>query len=305
VRTMMKLPLIVISVLFSVCAAASVAGHYVQTPTAEVWSTCIHRVEHGSKIVETDDQMRIISPSGAVRTVERCPMPNRRLPTRRTAPGASPADGWQVWTTFQHPQNETFTTFVGNFTVPPAPTSFGGGILYMFFGLQSDNWVPIANEPPAPPTFDIIQPVLQYGLGPAGGGNFWGLASWYVTLNAGAAHSDLIKINPGDIVVGNMTMTGATEWFISGVVNGKASSISATHPRLASQPWAYTTLELYQISSCSFMPPSGSSIKFSGMHLTDKSGAIEPQWRVNSNGAGNHCSTSVTVTDASDTSINF
>ncbi len=28
---------------------------------------------------------------------------------------------------------------------------------YMFTGLQSDNWVPISGESPAPSSFDIIQ----------------------------------------------------------------------------------------------------------------------------------------------------
>jgi len=67
----------------------------------------------------------------------------------------------------------------------------------MFTGLQSDNWVPVANEPSAPPTFDIIQPVLQFGGGSEnGGGRYWGIASWYVTLNNGALYSDLIKVQP-------------------------------------------------------------------------------------------------------------
>ena len=50
----------------------------------------------------------------------------------------------------------------------------------------------------APLDFDIIQPVLQYGGGSAnGGGNYWGVASWYVTEDDGAIWSDELTVKPG------------------------------------------------------------------------------------------------------------
>tara|TARA_R110002050_G_scaffold173053_1_gene305186 strand:- start:21 stop:248 length:228 start_codon:yes stop_codon:yes gene_type:complete len=71
------------------------------------------------------------------------------------------------------------------FTTPTAPLSWNKlpevGIVYIFPGLQNDDWIPIQGDTnDAPPGFDIIQPVLQYGGGSAnGGGKFWELANWY------------------------------------------------------------------------------------------------------------------------------
>ncbi len=118
----------------------------------------------------------------------RCPMPflrNGQQPKDK-AKRDYPDDGWQVWSAFNNINNATFTAFLGSFNVPDDPgwSESEGGILYMFTGLQNDNWVPIPNEWNTPPYFDIIQPVLQYGPdSSSGGGNYWALASWYVTLD--------------------------------------------------------------------------------------------------------------------------
>lgn len=43
----------------------------------------------------------------------------------------------------------------------------------------------------------IYQPVLQWGESAAGGGNYWGVASWYVDGQGGLAlHSNLVRVNP-------------------------------------------------------------------------------------------------------------
>lgn len=45
--------------------------------------------------------------------------------------------------------------------------------------------------------------VIQYGGGSSnGGGKYWGVASWYVTLNDGALWSTELKLQPGQVVRG-------------------------------------------------------------------------------------------------------
>jgi len=103
-----------------------------------------------------------------------------------------------------------------------------------------------------------------------------------------------------------MTMLSPSKWFIGSTANGQTTSISVSKPRLITQPWAYCTLEVYNIESCSWFPPSGSSINFSTMSLTDQSGPVTPTWTVNSNGAGHHCSAAVSLgSDSSALSITF
>jgi hypothetical protein len=56
---------------------------------------------------------------------------------------------------------------------------------------------------------------------------------------------------------------------VGGTVNGQTTDITVTRPRLASQPWAYCTLEMYEIATCDWMPPSGSSCAFTELQVLE------------------------------------
>ena len=78
--------------------------------------------------------------------------------------------------------------------------------------------------------FDIIQPVIQYGPSFGGGGDYWTLGSWYVTLTNDVVVSELVQVGvgaldsslrgsdgraqvqKGDSIFGNMTMTADDTW---------------------------------------------------------------------------------------------
>jgi len=282
-----------------------------RTPLGLVWSECMHQVPRHSHIVETTDQTRVIFPDGTEIVLPKCSKPNLRpgsLSKKRV--GDSPDDGWQVWTAFNNINNVTFDSFVGYFNVPTTPSNWDGGILYMFTGLQNDNWVPIPGEWPTPPGFDIIQPVLQYGGDSEdGGGDYWELASWYVTLDSGALWSEPEQVNPGDVIFGNMSRVGPTSWYIGGHVKstGVDSSFTVSHARLNTQPWAYCTLEVYQIDDCaSDFPPADSTMKFTQLALYDRGGKhkVAPTWQALNNGA-DHCGATITVNSASAVTITF
>src|ERR1035438_9024047 len=54
----------------------------------------------------------------------------------------------------------------------------------------------------------IYQPVLQWGSSAAGGGNYWAVASWYADGQGGQAfYSSLVRVNPGQVLVGVMNET--------------------------------------------------------------------------------------------------
>jgi len=306
------------ALLLPVFVHSAAPPHYVRTPVGLVWSECIHKTSSHVHVIESAGRAELHHDDGTVQNLPRCSMPtlpNSARKSPRKAEQNAPDDGWQVWTAFNNYNNASFTSFLGNFNVPADPTSFDGGILYMFTGLQNDNWVPISGEWPTPPAFEIIQPVLQYGGDSEdGGGNYWSLASWYVTVDNGAVWSTLINVNAGDVIFGNMTQTGPTSWFISGQIVGQTgpnstTSISVTHNRLVTNPWAYCTLEVYEIDNCSTdFPPSGSQIKFTQMQLFARQGRkiapVTPKWQ-SLNNNGDHCSTSITVTNAATVTINF
>jgi len=189
-----------------------------------------------------------------------------------------------VWSSYNTPDNSSFTSFLGNFNVPDAPPKWpvlDDGILYMFTGLQNDNWVPAPPNDPTPPGFDIIQPVLQYGGGSSGGGGkYWALASWYVTIDDSFLLSPLKKVKPGDNIFGNMTQIGNTTWFIGAEIASASitTNLIVTRDRLITQPWAYCTLEVYNIASCSWFPPASSTLNFTKLALATKDSAITPKW---------------------------
>jgi len=172
---------------------------------------------------------------------------------------------------------------------------------------KNDNWIPLPNEEGEEPGFDIIQPVLQYGATPDGGGASWGLASWYVTLDENVLASPLQTVNPGDNIFGNMTRINETAWFIGGhdTTQDIESNIVVDDPRLYTQPWAYCTLEVYNIADCSNdFPPSSSPIKFTNLELYSMGKQVTPSWQALNNQA-DHCGATVTAPNPSSVTITF
>jgi hypothetical protein len=111
----------------------------------------------------------------------------------------------------------------------------------------------------------------------------------------------------GDIIFGGMKMTGTNTWVINSTditTNTEPTVQTVTRPRLSSQPWAYLTLETYNIADCTWFPPTGASIEFSQLELYDTSNyQVTPAWQINQNAA--HCSAVMTVNSPDDAVIAF
>jgi len=304
----MKLSSALLFLLSAVFACANAA--YVSVPGGrKVWSDCLHRVPKHSHIIETPEQTTVVFPDGTRQLMPKCPKPSVRAAPKSGLNQKlrdSPDDGWQVWSAYNNAGNKTFDQFLGTFNVPQNPADWQGGILYFFTGLQNDNWVPIPNEWDAPYDFEIIQPVIQYGDGSAnGGGDWYGLASWFVTLTGGAYWSDLEHCNSGDSIFGNMTRLSSQTWFIGGTINGGVdTSLTVSSYRFVNQPWAYCTLELYNIESCSSLPPSGSTQVYQNLQLFSNKVPVTPKWQALDNGA-DHCDTSIKIASPSSVVITF
>jgi len=95
------------------------------------------------------------------------------------------------------------TSFKTTWVVPPAPESDSGQLVYLFNGIQNSSM--------------IYQPVLQWGQSPAGGGNYWAIASWYADGKGGPAfHSNLVRVEPGTELTGIITLTGDSNQYTVG-----------------------------------------------------------------------------------------
>jgi len=277
-------------------ASTITGGRYVHVPGGvQVWSDCVYQVPSGSEIVGTDDGTHLVRLStGGVKNLPPCSKPAiRNNLGRRIKNDIAP--GWQIWAEIVDANNQ-FTKFIGNFTVPTAPTAgtwtSGETIVYLFTSLVG-----------TPTEEDIIQPVLQYGTTPAGGGAYWGLASWYVTSLGVAVHSQVINASTSGVIFGNMTQVGPTAWYIDGVVDGVHTNITVNKPTtLKAVPDAYCTLEAYGIQQCNWFPPAGSSCAFSEMVLTDIHGGVSQAWQPSQSPG---CNLQVNIQDISTLSINF
>lgn len=99
----------------------------------------------------------------------------------------------------------------------------------------------------------IIQPVLQWGKSPAGGGNYWGVCNWFV-------HGDqfffdtLIKVDPGTILRASIqqfaTNNNLNDYTCS--FDGLTSSFKIYNSELLYAP--YLALETYNFIDCMQLP---------------------------------------------------
>jgi hypothetical protein len=110
----------------------------------------------------------------------------------------SPADqsrGWAAWAVWNNQTGQPIDSFRTTWIVPPPPATQSGQLVYLFNGLQN------------PGGTEILQPVLQWGVSGAGGGNFWSVASWHVDSQNQAYCTPAVRVNTGDVLSGIMTQT--------------------------------------------------------------------------------------------------
>ena len=125
----------------------------------------------------------------------------------------------------------------------------------------------------------IYQPVLQWGPSAAGGGSYWAVASWYADGQGGPAfHSNLVRVNPGDVLVGIMTLTGQSAAGFS--YNCVFQGVANTGLPIANVPeltWNIETLEAYGVQQASDYPDTNSTAMV-GIDLATSAGHPAITW---------------------------
>lgn len=154
------------------------------------------------------------------------------------------SDQWIVFSGWTNNSGIPISLFRTTWTVPPAPATEDGQLIYLFNGLED-----------APNTV-ILQPVLQWGTSPAGGGNHWAVANWYVGGPGGglAFHGPLVQVNEGDVLQGIMRLSGQSYNAFS--YNSSFQGIGADLPikNVSEIVWAVETLECYGLTQFSDYP---------------------------------------------------
>ncbi|HVB63605.1 MAG TPA: hypothetical protein VNE17_02665, partial [Nitrolancea sp.] len=221
------------------------------TPGGPRSKSQVHLIEPDHILDLSGDRIRQLHPSGEViadygEIASHAINSRVGLRERQLQPGPAPAlgSGWITYTSWTNATGTPISSFSTTWTVPPAPATQSGQLIYLFNGIEDAgfNW--------------IYQPVLQWGVGGAGGGNYWAIASWYVDGPGGAAfHSNLIQVNSGDVLVGVMTLTGQSggKFSYNCQFQGIANSGYAIN-NISELVWCNETLEAYRITQCSDYP---------------------------------------------------
>jgi hypothetical protein len=243
-----------------------VAAHpgWVQVPGALVRPDCVHEVPNGATVALGEDGQ----PTGDVTLkgqfiahYNSCPeaqISTRHLESAVNKPGHTPGTPFNGWVEDSQ-QNlslaggDNIDLEDGYFYVPNAP-SVKGGLIYLFNGIApaAQNW--------------IIQPVLQYGVGAAGGGNYWAIASW-----AGGGptntyfHSPLETVNAGNLLFGfsEQTAGGSTiDYFIEAddTTTGAYSWLTVSSSGIQWTDAYEGVLEVYNVNACDQLPSSGDAL---------------------------------------------
>ncbi len=230
---------------------------WVQIPGELIRPECVHEIPNGANVEFGKNG----EPSGDVTLngkliahYDACSenaVSTRHAESNQPAKGKAPTiNGWveaSQWDVSLS-SSDNIDLMDGYWYVPSNP-SVNGGLVYLFNGIEpsTENW--------------ILQPVLQYGVGYAGGGNYWTIASWLVGPNY-VFHSGLVTVNPNNLIFGYTEITSTSgsnlNWKVQAYDEntGAYSWITASTNGLH-WTWAFSgVLEAYNIGSCSQLPSS-------------------------------------------------
>ncbi|MGA7930178.1 MAG: hypothetical protein WCA20_29820, partial [Candidatus Sulfotelmatobacter sp.] len=243
----------------SVAEATMEHPDWVHVPGELIRPDCVHEIPNGARVsVGNDDQITGDVTLNGVLIAHYDPCSENPVITRpqgRTAKLANPpgtGNGWVEDSEWNVPlsSSDNIDYMAGSWTVPERPLS-NGALIYLFNGIEpsTKNW--------------ILQPVLQYGVSPAGGGNYWAIASWLVGSNGYAYHSPLYTVQPGHSILGYTKLTATSGkylyWYVvaQDKTTGEGSWIQAESWGLH-WTWAFAgVLEADNVTSCTQFP-SGS-----------------------------------------------
>ena len=238
---------------------ALTAAHpgWVQIPGKLIRPDCVHEIPNGAKVeISADGQASgdVTLKGQVIAHYDPCseaPISTRHFSANKTLSNNPSWNGWveAAQENVSLGSNDNIDWMSGYFYVPNNPST-NGGLIYIFNGIEpsSQNW--------------ILQPVLQYGSSPAGGGNYWGIASWLVGTG-GAWHSPLERVNPGDRLWGYTEQTGSsngTLYWISEAYDLTTNAYSYINASTWGLHWTWAyegVLEVYGVNYCSQLPSSG------------------------------------------------
>ncbi len=169
-------------------------------------------------------------------------------------------NGWNTYAVYGIYQIEKPATFFTAKWSVPSPPKENDQLLYIFTALLGKDRMDNGNY-----INHIIQPVLQWGQSPAGGGNYWAICNWYVN-DKDYFHDSLIVVNSGVNLQSVLKQTHGenNRYSYSSYFDGYPTGLQIDS--LPQLELAYVALETYWAERSDEYPPD-EKIKFSDIHL--------------------------------------
>lgn len=254
-------------------AEASMSPDWVATPAGLAYKSCVHEVPNDAVVSLSDGT--VVS-AGVTSKIPSCPYsgivayPDTasdgsivQVPTDKNSSTPPPPlpSGWWVGSWWNSPSQ--ITRLSATWAVPNNPTS-NGALIYLFPSIEPTSGT------------SIVQPVLQWGTGAAGGGNAWNVASWYVT-GGSSVHTALLATAAGHILSGYMSRGSSTSgtWTIN-VTDTTTGQYRTLGTNTGITSWKTAQggiLEVYSISACNQLPNS-TSAHFYYISVTTTAGGL-------------------------------
>ncbi|KAF8900832.1 hypothetical protein CPB84DRAFT_1747288 [Gymnopilus junonius] len=239
----------------------------VQTPAGLMPKSNVHAVPDGARVHQSPTEVQIIAANGTV--LHSVPYTSSKFAGALPKPipaGTSRRDlqsGYIAYAYWQNTASSPISFLGSNWNVPPTPASWDNQLLYWWNGL-----VPIDFSG------GILQPVLQYGISPAGGGEYYSIASWWLT-GTDVFHTGVTQVSPGTFLQGQISLTGTstsggvtTYSYSCTFVGYPSTTITASTTVVLN--WAYEALEIYGATQISDLPTGNT--EFSTIELTLQNG---------------------------------
>ncbi|HEY2713837.1 MAG TPA: hypothetical protein VGI60_15085 [Chthoniobacterales bacterium] len=187
------------------------------------------------------------------------------------------AVNWVADAYWQNASGNPITEFRTRWTVPQPPSTQTNQLIYLFNGMEPDEQNP-----------GILQPVLQWGVSPSGGGGFWSVATYYVAAEGPAFSTEAILVNPGDTLDGVIRLDSQDANGFNYIA--QFAGMPATALRVSSAHelvWCYEALESYGASADNSYYPASPETAFTAINVQTATGNPALSWTPETGGSNN------------------
>jgi len=259
-----------------------VKAQYIPGPGGySVVKECWHLIEDDDFIIDNGPHSDIIVVKRNGERINYPPCPYK--PLRHGA-------AWKAWT--EYLDSSLITNLVSQWKVPDTPQQQSNQILYYWNGIE-----PTDNQA-------VIQPVLQWGSTPAGGGRYWALSSWFVSGSHGYFFTKLVRAQSGNTITGTLTLLANGTWFVSGkVVESGLETSYVYNPYTKDWTYAYEVLEAYNVDEKCILYPASGALDFNGIEVEAGGKPVTPKWLPKTQTAS--CGESFTVSDPTSVTLHW